>query len=260
MKIDLSDKKQFIGYSHYLVMRGQLAGNMRLDNHKPKKEEVEIAEMYRSFCEDIVKGISKIPLADIPDVLECYDLLYRFGYKKLPEGDFISENKRRVFNAWKHKSAKIDESALIRMLISYVKFLPQNAPAEYVSTYKTIIKNWVDTLVKFDDFPGVTTHEKYMRLAILLREGLHEYPNLNQDQLKHKWYEKFKVDDYSSIGTYILRAYRSFVNTLFPAIMEYDEVMKLDNVIAKELTTRNDLDVNDKRAFKLALDFNNTYK
>lgn len=256
MKIDLSDKKQFIGYSHYLVMRGRLAGNMRLDNHKPKKEEVEIAEQYRTFCEDIVKGISKIPIADIPDVLECYDLLYRLGYKMLPQGDFISENKRRVFNAWKHKTAKIDESALIRMLTPEIKFLPQNAPAEYVSTYKAIIKNWVDTLVKFDDFPGVTTHEKYMRLAILLREGLQEYTNLNQDQLKHKWYEKFKVEDYSSLGTYILRAYRSFVNALFPAILEYDEVMKLDNMVAKELIGRKDLDPFDKQAFQMVIEFN----
>ena len=255
MKIDLSDKKQFMGYSHYLVMRGQLAGNMRLDNHKPSKEEEEIAQQYRSFCDDIVKDISKIPIADVPDVLECYDLLYRLGYKKLPESNFISENKRRVYNAWKQGSPKIEESALIRMLTPDVKFSPQTAPKEYVLAYKEVVKKWVDTLVKFGEFPNVTTHEAYLRLAILLREGLTEYTNLNVELLKHKWYEKYKVDDISSLGTYVLRSYRSFVNALFPAIFEYEKVMKLENLIAQELIGRFDLDPYDAEAFKKVVEF-----
>ena len=259
MKIDLSDKKQFIGYSHYLVMRGQLAGNMRLDNHKPSKEEEEIAQQYRSFCEDIVKGISKIPISDVPDVLECYDLLYRLGYKKLPEGNFISENKRRVYNAWKQGSPKIEESALIRMLTPDAKFSPQTAPKEYVSAYKEVVKKWVDTLVKFGEFPNVTTPEAYLRLAILLREGLTEYTNLNVEQLKHKWYEKYRVDDINTLGTYVLRSYRSFVNALFPAILEHEQVVKLDNTISQALVFRNDLEGFDKQAFKLVREFNKIY-
>ena len=52
------------------------------------------------------------------------------------------------------------------------------------------------------------------------------------------------------IRTYILRAYHSFVHYLFPAILEYNEVMKIENTDTQELVERKDLDFYDKEALR----------
>lgn len=258
-KIETWDIQQILGYSHYLLMKGQLAGNMRIDGHRASKEEVEIAGQYRSFCDNITKRISSCKVGAVPYFLACYDFFYRMGYQRLPDDDFISRNKQRVFNASLGKADGIEESALIGMIAMDVKSNPVKAGKEYVRVYKTTIKDWVETLRKFHTFPNVSSYERYQRLAIVMRENLDGLLFEDADKAKRRWYEKNKVEAISTLGSLILRSYRQFASSLFPSVLGYDEVVELDNQIAQELSNRKDLDAYDRQAFRMVLEHNKVY-
>ena len=258
-KIETWDIKQILGYSHYLLMKGQLAGNMRVDGHKASKEEVEIAGQYRSFCDNITKRMASCKVGAIPYLLACYDFFYRMGYQRLPDDDFISRNKQRVFKAALGKADGIEESTLIEMIAMDVKSNPVKAGKEYVGVYKTTIKDWVETLRKFHTFPNVSSYENFQRLAIVMRENLDSFLFEDADKAKRRWYEKNKVEDISMLGTFVLRSYRRFVSSLFPGVLDYDEVVELDNQIAQELSNRKDLDSYDRQAFRMVLEYNKVY-
>ena len=76
------------------------------------------------------------------------------------------------------------------------------------------------------------------------------------EKAKHGLYDYNKVEDLSTLGSQILRSYRLFVSSLFPDVLAYDEMMALDNNILLELSNRPDLDLYDRKAFLLALEYN----
>ena len=251
-----SNINQIIGYAHYLLMKAQLAGNLQFDGHIPSRDQLEITRQCRSFCESVAKHVGSFPIRDLPYILEYYELCYRIGYQQPPKGDFLSRNRERVFKAWTEKRGDIEESALMGMMAAESRTNKGKFTKEYANTYKRIMNDWVATLKKFDTFPNATSYENYQRLAIIMRENLDSYLGEDSGEAKRRWYEKNKVEDTSLLGTYLLRSYRQFVNSLFPDVLDYDEFTELDSRIIEELSLRPDLDPYDCQAFAQLLEFN----
>lgn len=130
---------------------------------------------------------------------------------------------------------------------------------QYEKVWLSIRDKWMETLKRCSYFPDATSYENYQRLALVMREELARYYDGNTERAekaKRDWYEYNKVDDLSTLGSQILRSYRRFASTLFPDVLDYDELIALDNRILLELSTRTDLDSYDRKAFLLALEYN----
>lgn len=253
---NLGDAKSIMEYSHYLVMRAQLAGNLRFDGHKASEEELEIAKQCRTLCDRIAMRLNVCKESDIPDLLECYDIVCRIGDKRLPDSNFVNRHKRRVLKAWKAGNRSIEESSVFGMIAPEVSYHPERADIEYVKAYMSIRDRWIATLMKHDCFPGVTSYENYQRLAFMMRDNLDKELGYDACEVKRRWYEHNRVDDFSTLGSLILRSYRRFVSSLFSGIIDFDEKMELDCKIIEELSTRADLAPYDREAFRMALEFN----
>lgn len=246
-------------YSHYLVMKAQLAGNMYYDGHAPSGAEREIAEQCRSLCGRIARRLTECRENEIPELLESYDVACRLGNNCAPDVRFIDSYKRRVFDAWKSGHGDVSESQVFGVIAPYVSCRSGKVVKEYVSAYTSIKDRWVATLIRHNRFPDTTAYESYRRLALLTRCDLEGYFNgSSRDavEAKRRWYAENRVSDLTTIGTLILRAYRSFVSSLNPDVLDFGEMMELDSNILAELATRPDLDPYDREAFRLALEFN----
>ncbi len=256
MTANFGDTKSITAYTHWLVMRGQTAGNLRFDGHSATDEEKLVAEQCRALCDKISRRLAVSKDNDIPELLECFDMAYRIGNKCMPDSAFINRHKRRVLKAWKAGERKIEESSMFGIVAPEVSYHPETADREYVTAYRSIKEKWIATLRKYDCFPDVTTYENYQRLSFIMRENLDLELGDNADDAKRGWYEHNRVEDLSALGSMILRSYRSFAGYLYPAILDFDEKMELDNRILSELSTRTNLDPYDREAFRMALEFN----
>lgn len=252
------DVRSITAYTHYLVMRGQAAGNLRFDGHSETAEETYVAKQCRMLCDKISSRIAVGKENDIPDLLECYDIAFRIGYKSLPDRTFINQNKHRILRAWKAGHRGIEESTIFGLLASEVSNYTVGTDRDYITSYLSIKERWIATLIKYDYFPNVTSYENYQRLSYLMREKLPSQIGYDAEDLKRRWYEHNQVEDLSTLNSSILRSYRRFVGSLFPTIMDFDKKMELDNKIIAELASRTDIDPYDREAFRMALDYNRT--
>lgn len=256
MTANLGDIRSIKAYTHWLVMRGQLAGNLRFDGHSTTVEETLVAEQCRKLCDRISRYLAICKENEIPELIECYDIAYRIGNRHMPDRAFIYWYKCRILKAWKSGDRSIEESSVFSIVAHEAKYRPNEADKEYIGIYQTIKRKWIDTLVKHDRFQMVTAYENYQRLALIMLENIDKELGSKACDAKRRWYEHNRVEDFSTLGSMILRSYRRFVGSLFPAILGFDEKMELDNRIIAELSTRPDLNPYDREAFRMALEFN----
>ncbi len=250
------DAKSITAYSHYLMMRGQIAGSLNFDGHRASADEEAVTQECRAFSERIARSLAACRECDIPYLLECYDIVYRIGYKRMPDSGFINRHKRRVLKAWKSGIGNIAESSVFGMIASDVSYHPERADREYYKAYISIKEKWVRILVAHSYFPDATAYENYQRLAMIMRENLDKELGNKADEAKCRWYEHNRVENLSVLSSSILRSYRRFAASLYPAVMDFDEKMALDCKILEELSGRQDLNPYDREAFRLALAFN----
>lgn len=251
------DVKSIMSYCHYLMMKGQLIGNLCFDGHKPTSEENFVAEQCRRMCDKISVTIEFCKINEVAELLDYFDIAYRIGHKCPPDNTFIAKHKRRVFNVWRSGDRTIDESTIFGIIASEVLYHPEKADREYFLAYRSIKDKWITTLKRFDRFPDATSYENYQRLALMMRENIDSEFGGKSESVKHQWYERNKIEDFSKVSTPILRSYRCFASSLFPAVLDYAEVTVLDNHILTELSNRPDLPPHDREAFSLALRYNN---
>ena len=256
MTANLGDIKSITAYTHWLVMRGQLAGNLSFDGHSTTAEETLVAEKCRKLCDRISRYLAVCKENEIPELIECYDIAYRIGNRHMPDNAFIDRHKRRVLKAWKSGDRSIEESSVFGIVAPEVTYNPAKAGEEYVTAYLSIKGKWLTTLTRHNYFPNVTAYENYQRLALIMRESLDKELGYDADNAKRKWYEHNRVEDFSTLGSMVLRSYRRFIGSLSPSLLDFDEKLELDNRIISELSTRTDLDPYDREAFRMALEFN----
>lgn len=256
MTANFSDTRSITAYSHWLVMKAQTAGNLRFDGHTATMEEKLVAEQCRTLCDKISHRLAVSKGNDIPYLLECYDIAYRVGNRRMPDNAFIDRYKRRVLKAWKSGDRSIEESSVFSIVAHEAKYRPNEADKEYIGIYQTIKRKWIDTLVKHDRFQMVTAYKNYQRLALIMLENIDKELGSKACDAKRRWYEHNRVEDLKTLGSMILRSYRRFISSLLPTVLDFDEKMTLDNLILSELSTRPDLNPYDREAFRMALEFN----
>ena len=139
--------KSIMAYSHSLIMRAQLIGNLCFDSHKPTEEENRVAEECRLMCERIFRKLNVSRISDIPELLDYCDIAYRIGNKTLPDSIFISTQKKHVFKAWKAGDREITESSIFGIIAPEVAYHPEKTNREYLTAYHTIKQKWIATLV-----------------------------------------------------------------------------------------------------------------
>lgn len=253
---DLPDVREIAGYAHWLVMRGQLAGNLRLDGHAASDEEQAVASGCRTLCGALEERLVNCREADIADLLPCYDLVYRLGYSRVPDPVFVGRHRVRFFESWRRGNREIEESDIFGMIAPDARYRPEKAGRERVDAYRSILGRWMATLRRHGHFPGATSCENYRRLALVMREDIDIYFGGDGHAAKRGWYDLNRVDELSTLGPYILRGYRRFASSLYPDILDYERHMELDNRILSELAASPGLNLYERRAFLLALRYN----
>lgn len=256
VKANLPEAKSIASYCHYLMMKGQLCGNFCFDGHKPTREEDEVAEQCRRMCDKITLCLDRCKVSEIPELLAYYDFAFRIGNKSVPDKSLIDKCKRQVFKAWQAGDKIIDESTVYGLIMPEVAYRPANADREYYAAYRAIKDKWLLTLKRHGSFTDATTYENYQRLALMMRENIDEAFGDKSESVKRRWYDRNKIEDFSKVSSPILRSYRRFASSLFPAVLDYETQLTIDNRILTTLTTRPDLSPHDRDAFAMALHYN----
>lgn len=241
--------------TQYMIMKAQVAGNMAFDGHTQTAEEKKHAEDCRLLCGKVERKLQSCKPNEIPILLSCYDSLYMVGYRRMPDRNLSDRHKRRVIDSWKHGDKTVEESDVFGLIAFDCAYWAGNTDREYTSLYLSIKDRWLDTLSKFDRFPGVSTQENYKRLALIMRENIDSRFGADSAKMKRKWYEVNKVADLSTLSTTILSTYRRFVTSLYPDVLTHSEQLSLDTLVIKELSDRPDLDPYASQAYRLALDY-----
>lgn len=248
--------KALAARAHYLIMKGQTAGNMIIDGHVASWHEREIAKDCGVLCDKISCLLRTCDETEIPILLEYYGILSRLGRDTLPDRSLVEHCQKKVINAWLGGNRDIDESVVFCLAAAHMSDYPGDPGSVYSDICLRLKRKWIASLRQYSSFPGVTSYENYQRLALLMRADLDEMQGEGADREKHKWYEHNKTDGFSGFGTALLRSYRRFAGSLFPAVLDFEECMDLENKILAELAKRQDLDPYDRLAFDMALKFN----
>lgn len=242
-------------YSHYLAMKGQLIGLTTIDGHKPTIEELKVQREICNTCDRMGKALPDCTADEIASLTGHYYILYTIGYRRLPDMSFLEQQRDRLLNCWKSGNTAIKESDVYGMLSDSMHNTMGTAPSAHKQALDNLRRDWVWTLKRFSSFPDTNTYECYQRLALIMRENIDSYFGGDSTAAKKAWYKRNKITDLSNVGTKILTAYRQFICSLFPAVLSFKEMAKLDVAVLKELLTRMDLNYYDRQAYQLALAF-----
>ena len=87
----LREPKEILYYGHWLMMRGQLAGNLTLNGHTATEEELSIESEMRLLADLASKRLTNCKPEAIGELLDCYDWMHRLGYKSIPNQAFVNK-------------------------------------------------------------------------------------------------------------------------------------------------------------------------
>ena len=240
-------------YSHYLAMRGQLLGLTAIDGHKPTLEERELRQEICRACERLAKAIPACRASEIAGLAGYYSLLYTIGYHRLPETSFLERQRERLLTCWMAGDKAVQESDVYGMLRDSVNNPVIAVPDAHGQILGKLRESWTAALKKHGTFPGATSYEGYRRLSLVMKDSLDSYFSGESREVREELYQRNRITDFAQVGSRILTAYRQFVRSLFPAVMDLEEMTRLDISVLQELSTRQDLDYYDRQAYQLAL-------
>lgn len=240
--------------THLIVMRAQNAGNFVIDGHDPADEELAVATEAAKLARHIQRLLDTCKDEDIITLAECFDNAYRIGYKRMPDPAYIDRLHRRAFDAWKSGNKNIEESSVFAMIAKRMANPRIKVSEDQSQAYHSILDRWVEIVDKFGRFPRATTYENYIRLSLMRAQRLNVYYQ-DPTQVRKRWYEKNKIEDLSELSPVILRSYRSFISSMWPDVLSYEDQLDIDRRILLELSRRHDLDPRDREAYRLALQF-----
>lgn len=244
--------EEITAYSHYLAMKGQSIGLTTIDGHKQTTEEIEVKSRICSLCDDIIELLPTCKPSEIADLTRCYTILYMMGHREMPRASFVSKQRDQLFRYWESGDKTIAESDIYEMLSDATVL--EKLPASHNSAFEALQGKWVNTLTQYKSFAAIDSYELYQRLALMMRDNIDSYFDGDSTAAKEEWYKANEIPDITKVSSKILIAYCHFVNTLFPAVMECDEMRKHYVRIVEELLTRNDLNEYDRKAYALELE------
>lgn len=244
--------EEITAYTHYLAMKGQSIGLTTIDGHKPTSEEIETKSRVCSLCDDIMELLPICKPSEIADLTRCYAILYMMGHREMPNASLVGKQRDRLFRYWESGDKTIAESDIYEMLSDATVL--DKLPTSQNSAFEALQGKWVNTLAQYKSFPAIDSYELYERLALMMRDNFDSYFDGDSTAAKEEWYKANEIPDITKVSSKILTAYSHFVNNLFPAVMEYDEMRTQYGRIVKELITRNDLNEYDRKAYALELE------
>lgn len=170
----------------------------------------------------------------------------------MPSSSFVSKQRDRLFRYWDSGDKTIAESDIYEMLSDATVL--DKLPASQNSAFETLQGKWVNTLTQYKSFPDIDSYELYQRLALMMRDNIDSYFDGDSSTAKEEWYKANEIPDITKVSSKILTTYSHYVNNLFPAVMEYDDMRTHYGRIVKELITRSDLNEYDRKAYILELE------
>lgn len=240
-------------YAEALIMDCQASGCLNFDGHKQTAKERKLIDDAKKTADQLGSLLQSCKDEEAPQLLSSYDMLYRIGFQAIPPQGFIADQQNRIFNAWKNGNHEIAESVIVKMLQSKVLSSRQTTPTDEVEAYGRLLNEWVETLRINGYFPDATTFENYQRLAVLMPTRL----NIdNEEALKTNWYNRNKIEDYTTASTKILEAYRRFLFTLPPHIKSFEEIITEDTALLTALSSRPTLSPYQQQAYQSMIEYN----
>lgn len=233
-------------------MKGQSIGLTTIDGHKQTTEEIEVKSSICCLCDNIIELLPTCKPSEIADLTRCYAILYMMGHREMPRALFVSKQRDRLSRYWDSGDKTIAECDIYEMLSDATVL--GKLPVSQNSAFETLQGKWVNTLTQYKSFPAIDSYELYQRLALMMRDNIDSYFDGDSTTAKEDWYKANAIPDITKVNSKILTAYSHFVNNLFPAVMEYDEMRKHYVRIIKELLTRSDLNEYDCKAYALELE------
>ncbi len=103
----MTEVKDITGYSHYLAMKSQMSGMLVYDGHKATSEETSLRQECRRMSDRISLELSVCKEEEIAMLLECFETMYRLGYRRMPDCRFIDTHRRRILDAWRCGNRRI---------------------------------------------------------------------------------------------------------------------------------------------------------
>lgn len=179
----MTEVKDITGYSHYLAMKSQMSGMLVYDGHKATSEETSLRQECRRMSDRISLELSVCKEEEIAMLLECFETMYRLGYRRMPDCRFIDTHRRRILDAWRCGNRRIAESQVYE--------ISEEARRE-------LSDRWLAALMEHSCFPGVTAYENYQRLALIMREDIGLRIDGDAEELKRRWYDFNRIDDLAS--------------------------------------------------------------
>lgn len=251
-----------IGTARKLIDRAQHAGNFTIDGHTPTAEERAVAAEARRLNTAIERSMDRGSAEELPDLLDLYDITYRIAFGRLPDPDYIDRQVGRIMAAWQKGGSRMEESQIMQILAprvtarcfhgsgylaadrqrSRVADRRNSQAAEECRIYSALLGGWTTALLTHGRFPGTTTRETYLRLAILLRQPQEAIESQGAQEslpsLKPWIAKRFQETDLSRLSTPILQAYRRYQQSQFPSLIDYAEYRRRDHRIQAELCRR----------------------
>lgn len=251
--LHVDDVRSLMDYAHYLAMQGQALGLTTVDGHRPTADELQLLSDIRRTCDKLADRLSHCRPCEVADLVGFYTILHAMAHHRLPDPTFIGRLRDRVFRQWKAGDKSVTESQIYSLLSEAQHNPAANLPAEQRQALNDLRHKWVTTLKRDRTFTDADTHERYRRLALIMRDNLGADLVRDSVAAKREWYEANRIADPTRVSTIILAAYRQFVCSLCPAVLTAAEMTVADAPLLRQLSTRPDLSPHSRRAYLLAL-------
>ncbi len=185
--------------------------------------EQERTEAVRT-ADEIARQLPDCPPEYISDLTGAYSTLYMAGHRRMPDAQLIAAQRRRLIEAWRQSRktpvGTIEESHIYGMLQTAAISPLNDLTPDEKQLYTQLRDQWVATLQREGTFPGILTHERYRRLALLTQDR-HLAANFHGDEAAaHKaveeWHEKnrMKEADLKAASQKIQKAYAAYLAAL----------------------------------------------
>lgn len=224
----VDDVRSLMDYAHYLAMQGQALGLTTVDGHRPTANELQLLSDIRHACDKLADRLSHCRPCEVADLVGFYTILHAMAHHRLPDPTFIGRLRDRVFRQWKAGDKSVTESQIYSLLSEAQHNPAASLPPEQRQALNDLRHKWVNALKRDHTFADADTHERYRRLALIMRDNLG--PDLIRDSAasKREWYEANRLADPARVSTTILAAYRQFICSLCPAVFTAAEMVSAD--------------------------------
>lgn len=263
--IDYSDTSEVCGYQLLLCKMFEKAGGFSYPSvsNATIREVRNEGRIWLNNVKTVVNHILEPPqtqssnaltLDAIPDLLSSYDFFYRVCNGSAGFG-FIRDARLKTVDRWLKGDKSITQTDVVLLILSEADRDIRTLDNRYSRYGCSIMEAWIDELCRYGRFRDITMSEAYGRLSYLLKSDLTAYlGSKEQDKIKARWVDTYKLDDLTLLDTPALWKYIAFVRTAsFRGYLPCADSDVQHVSLYSELASRPDLQPYSKEAINLDL-------